>query len=109
MAKPRFLITNCVPLNGGDEALLRATIEGLSRRIPGCSVGVLCKSVALCRKYLPDLELASDLEFCESAEERHAVLDMYRSADLVISAPGGFFHDHYAIDARLDGLETAIG
>src|SRR5947209_17363785 len=94
---PRFLITNCVPLNGGDEALLRAAIEGLTRRFPESSVGVLCKNVALCRRYLPDLELAADLEFCESPDERQAVLEMYRAADMVISAPGGFFHDHYAI------------
>ncbi len=105
---PRFLITNCVPLNGGDEALLRAAIESLSHRFPGSSFTVLCKNLALCRQHLPDLDIASDLEFCETPHERAAVLQRYHSADIVLSAPGGFFHDHYAIDARLDGLETAL-
>ena len=34
---PRVLITNAVPLNGGDEALLRATIGLLTDEFPGCS------------------------------------------------------------------------
>ena len=56
-----FLITNSVPLNGGDEALLRATVESLGQSFPGSNVTVLCKDVELARKYLPDLDLESDL------------------------------------------------
>jgi colanic acid/amylovoran biosynthesis protein len=106
--QPRFLITNCVPLNGGDEALLRAAVESLHRRFPGASFTVLCKNLPLCRQYLPDLNLAADLEFCETPDERAATLSAYHDADIVLSAPGGFFHDHYAIEARLVGLEAAL-
>jgi colanic acid/amylovoran biosynthesis protein len=60
---PRILITNAVPLNGGDEALLRATIGLLRDEFPGCSITVLCKDVETCRTYLPDLDLDSDLEY----------------------------------------------
>jgi colanic acid/amylovoran biosynthesis protein len=59
----RFLITNSVPLNGGDEALLRATIAFLTDEFPNCHIKVLCKDVESCRRYCPDLELGSDLEF----------------------------------------------
>jgi colanic acid/amylovoran biosynthesis protein len=57
------LITNSVPLNGGDEALLRATLALLRDQFPGCSVKVLCKDVEVCRRYHPDLDLDSDLEY----------------------------------------------
>jgi polysaccharide pyruvyl transferase WcaK-like protein len=103
------LITNSVPLNGGDEALLRALVAGLRGRFGDeCRVTTLCKNVRTCRESLPDLELAADLEFAESEAEREGSLELYRQADVVLSAPGGFFHDHYPIEARLRGLEVAL-
>jgi colanic acid/amylovoran biosynthesis protein len=59
----RVLITNSVPLNGGDEALLRATLAVLHDQFPGCSIKVLCKDVDICRRYHTDLDLDSDLEY----------------------------------------------
>ena len=59
----RVLITNSVPLNGGDEALLRATLAVLRDQFPRCSIKVLCKDIDICRKYLRDLDLDSDLEY----------------------------------------------
>jgi colanic acid/amylovoran biosynthesis protein len=59
----RVLITNSVPLNGGDEALLRATLAVLGDQFPGCSIKVLCKDVDICRRYHTDLDLDSDLEY----------------------------------------------
>ena len=59
----RVLITNSVPLNGGDEALLRATLALLHDQFPGCSITVLCKDVDICRRYHTDLDLDSDLEY----------------------------------------------
>ena len=59
----RVLITNSVPLNGGDEALLRATLAMLRDQFPCCSIKVLCKDIDMCRKYLRDLDLDSDLEY----------------------------------------------
>lgn len=104
----RFLITNSVPLNGGDEALLRGLILALKQRIGGSSVITLCKNLNQCRELLPDLDLASDLEFSATPLEFAATRGLYRDADAVLSAPGGFFHDHYAIEPRLRGLEVAL-
>jgi polysaccharide pyruvyl transferase WcaK-like protein len=103
-----FLITNSVPLNGGDEALLRALTTTLARRWPDSKITVLCKDLELCRKQLPDLMLASDLEFANTKESRKNTLDCYRAADVVLSAPGGFLHDHYSIEERLQGFEVAL-
>lgn len=59
----RLLITNSVPLNGGDEALLRATIAVLRDQFPNATVKVLCKDVSLCKKYFADIDLDTDLEY----------------------------------------------
>jgi colanic acid/amylovoran biosynthesis protein len=103
-----FLITNSVPLNGGDEALLRALSTALVRRWPDSEITVLCKDMELCRKQLPDLHLESDLEFANTEESRRNTLACYRAADVVLSAPGGFLHDHYSIEERLQGFEVAL-
>ena len=103
-----FLITNSVPLNGGDEALLRALVTGLIRRWPDCEVTVLCKDLELSQKQLPDLSLASDLEFANSEESRNHTLECYRTEYVILSAPGGFLHDHYSIEERLQGFELAL-
>jgi colanic acid/amylovoran biosynthesis protein len=102
-----FLITNSVPLNGGDEALLRALVESLTQRWPQSRATVLCKDVELARRYLPDLSLAPDLEFAEGASLRQ-ISALYRDADVVLSAPGGFLHDFYPIEDRLRGFEVAL-
>lgn len=104
----KFLITNSVPLNGGDEALLRALIISLRRRWADSNITVLCKDLERCRKQLPDLELASDLEFAHTRSDRENTLDCYRAADIVLSAPGGFLHDHYPLEKRLHGFEVAM-
>jgi colanic acid/amylovoran biosynthesis protein len=103
-----FLITNSVPLNGGDEALLRATIEALTARYPNSKVTVLCSQLELCRKYLPDIHFASDLEFGQAKQSGRNVLELYQASDIVISAPGGFIHDFYEIEDRLRGFEVAL-
>ena len=134
----RILITNAVPLNGGDEALLRATMMALSEKFPGARIDVLCKDLERCRRYLPDVPLHPDWEYVRSPKkavraklanrlrktlglryvspvlrpfyptEERAVLQLYENADLVISSAGGFLHDFYAIDARLEGFELAV-
>lgn len=59
----KFLITNSVPLNGGDEALLRATVESICDRDPTAEITILCsKDLALCKQQVPDLNLNYDLE-----------------------------------------------
>ena len=37
-----------------------------------------------------------------------SVLQLYAEADVIVSSPGGFLHDHYAIDDRLRGFEVAL-
>ncbi len=102
-----FLITNSVPLNGGDEALLRATIESLKKRYPESVITTLCKDVEIARKHLPDLDLESDLEFV-TADCIERVGKLYREADMILSAPGAFLHDFYSIEERLQGYEAAL-
>src|SRR5437763_16003171 len=102
-----ILITNSVPLNGGDEALLRATIESLKTRWPKSEITTLCKNVDLTRQYLPDLSLGPDIEFATNGSLPE-VSAAYRNADLVISAPGGFLHDFYPVEYRLRGFEVAL-
>ena len=52
----RILLTNSVPLNGGDEALLEATLLSLRRRFPESTVTVLCKDLEKSRLLRPDLK-----------------------------------------------------
>ena len=103
-----ILITNAVPLNGGDEALLRATVESLQARWPGSKITTLCNKIEATRRQLPDLSFASDLEFATDIAELQEVAELYRAADLVLSAAGGIFHDHYPIEDRLRGFEFAL-
>jgi colanic acid/amylovoran biosynthesis protein len=104
----RLLITNSVPLNGGDEALLRATVESLQARWPGIDVTVLCMHAEQARAQLPDISIQPDLEFARDSNEQARIIKLYRAADLVLSAPGGFLHDFYPISPRLRGFEVAI-
>lgn len=139
-----LLITNSVPLNGGDEALLRATVESLYLRYPAAKITVLCsKNLELCKTQAPDLNLDFDLEIAPGNQinrpqrvkrklarllrqslgqsiasklidvvlepkGRQQIIELYRTADIVISSPGGFLHDFYSITDRLYGLELAI-
>jgi colanic acid/amylovoran biosynthesis protein len=130
---PKILITNSVPVNGGDEALLRATIEGLRRRLPRVDIRVLCMHLELSRQYIPDVLFDADLEFAAATPwiykyafrhegkqwhhstferlaplARRQVLSYYREADLVLSSAGGFLNDFYGIETRLHGFEVAL-
>jgi colanic acid/amylovoran biosynthesis protein len=103
-----ILITNSVPLNGGDEALLQATMESLRHRWPDSQITVLCRDADQARVRFADLRIESDLEFVKSPSQRRSVSNLYRTADLVLSAPGGFLSDHYPIEQRLRGFEVAL-
>jgi polysaccharide pyruvyl transferase WcaK-like protein len=125
-----------VPLNGGDEALLRAALGEIHRRWGEASVTVLCKDPALSQSSLQDVHFEPDLEFAsppvnyttkilnafnrrcqrwgilglrvsESREYRR-ILGLYRKSDAVFSSAGGFLHDFYDIKERLRGFEHAI-
>ena len=107
-ANMNILITNSVPLNGGDEALLQATVESLRARWPQSRITVLCSDVDQARTRFTDVPIESDLEFVKSSGQRARVSNLYREADLVLSAPGGFLSDHYPLAQRLRGFEVAI-
>jgi polysaccharide pyruvyl transferase WcaK-like protein len=102
------LITNSVPLNGGDEAVLRAVVQSLKSRLPDASITVLCNRLELSKKYLPDLMLAPDLEFATTSADRRHVSELYRNADIVLTSPGGYLHDFYPIEDRLRAIEVAL-
>ena len=103
----KILITNSVPLNGGDEALLQATVESLQARWPQSQIAVLCKDAEQARPRFTGLVIEPDLEFVKSSSQRDRVSNLYREADLVLSAPGGFLNDHYPLAERLRGFELA--
>ena len=75
-----ILISNTVPLNGGDEALLRAVLESLRKRWPQSTITTLCKDLELTREFCPDLQLGSDLEFATNDLLRQAS-ESYRRAE----------------------------
>ncbi|MFN5183925.1 MAG: polysaccharide pyruvyl transferase family protein [Bacteroidota bacterium] len=134
----RILITNSVPLNGGDEALLRALILSLKLKYENPRIHVLCMNLQLCRKNLTDIDFESDLEFTDKKVNRitrklreflqeklnftnnsplirlllnrseRITRKLYDKADIIISSPGGFLHDFYPVDDRLSGFNYAI-
>ncbi|MFH4964303.1 polysaccharide pyruvyl transferase family protein [Gaetbulibacter sp. M235] len=59
----RIVIINAVPINGGDEALLKATLLGLKKYFENSSILVLCDNPKLYKKFFPDLELDWDWEY----------------------------------------------
>lgn len=107
---PRVLVTDAVPLNGGDEALLVGLLHALSARWPGVRCTVLCQRPVECRRVLPSVRIEPALPVAgggESAALAHPGARFYREADLVLSAPGGFLSDHYDFTAALVGFEVA--
>ncbi len=132
--KPRVLITDAMPVNGGDEALLVGLLRGLEHRWPGTRFTVLSARAAQGRKILPQVRIEPALGSMgvfrwtrrrrELADghgnplremlkrlacflEEQVVARRYREADVVVSAPGGFLNDHYDITSVLRGFELA--
>ncbi len=132
--KPRILVTDAMPVNGGDEALLVGLLRGLENRWPGAQVTVLSARAAQGRKILPEVPiepalgstgifrwmrrrrgltdghgnpLRGVLERLACFLEEQLISRRYREADIVVSAPGGFLSDHYDITSVLRGFELA--
>lgn len=60
----RILITNSVPLNGGDHALLLSTILYIKTKYPQALVNVLCSKYEICKKHITDdINLYPDWEY----------------------------------------------
>lgn len=98
----RVLVTDAVPMNGGDELLLRALVCALERRWPSCRITVLTHDVTRSRAIMPDVHFEGDLGTAPDEASR-----LYAEADLVISTPGGFLSRHYGLDDRLAGFKLA--
>ena len=138
-----IVIINTVPINGGDEALLNATIMGLNDYFSNPSISVLTNNPLLCREYLNYVKLDWDWEyafmladldenqfiskiknriryilkkklkvsyyssisrFFSSIREKR-VYKILNDADIVILGAGGYIHDFYGYDKRLQTLE----
>lgn len=59
----KILITNSVAINGGDEALLRVTMEAFKSKLSNCSFIVLTNNPKDCSRYLPDIIFDYDWEY----------------------------------------------
>lgn len=101
-APRRILVTDAVPMNGGDELLLRALLRALHERWPSASIAVMTADVVAARALLPSVSFVGDL-LTSPDEARRA----YACADLVVSTPGGFLNRHYGFASRLDGFRLA--
>lgn len=102
---PRVLITDAVPLNGGDETLVLGLLRALKRRWTTARFKILCHRPDESRQVLPGYSIEAALEPHQHSD---AVERFYGWADMVISTPGGFLHDHYDISATLRGFELAL-
>jgi colanic acid/amylovoran biosynthesis protein len=95
------LITNSVPLNGGDEALLRALILQLRQSLPHAHFTVLTSATGLARTVLPDLSFDDDLE--------HAIPDGARGFVDGLAGPVGSAVRQLAAAYLRRGLDRASG
>jgi colanic acid/amylovoran biosynthesis protein len=99
---PRVLITDAVPMNAGDELLLRGLVRALVTRWQPRDITVLTHAVQESRRLVPDLQFEGSLRVAPDAARA-----LYERADLVISTPGGFLSEHYDISERLEGFALA--
>lgn len=98
---PRVLVTDAVPMNGGDELLLRALLRSLHDRWGIGRVQVMTHAVAASRALMPDVHFVGD-----ASVDADGARQAYHDADVIISTPGGFLSRHYGT-ARLSGMRLA--
>lgn len=138
----RILITNSVPLNGGDEALLVATMLGIKEIFPDAHFNVLCNDAINTRKYIDYVDIDWDWE-CSilnsgssitdkliltarkllnkigipyyssisiklAGQEEKKIIQLYKDADYVVSSAGGYIHDLYGYDLRMQAYFLAL-
>ncbi|MGB1308739.1 MAG: polysaccharide pyruvyl transferase family protein [Oceanihabitans sp.] len=138
-----IVIINSVPINGGDEALLKATISILQNNFENPNISILCNNPVLYKKYFPTLDLHWDWEysfFCPDTQKpslvfkikrkirfylnqylklsyahffskmlaskrEQSVLEILKNSDFVIASAGGYIHDFYGFNKRLNTIE----
>jgi len=59
----KVVVTNSVPLNGGDEALLLSLIKGIKDSFPHAQIFLLCNAVDNVKKYINYIPIYSDWEY----------------------------------------------
>lgn len=99
----RFLITNAVPLNGGDEALLRALAGSLARRWPESRITVLCKAAETVRTLLPDMTLLPDLEFTDPQGKKREAARKHKAG----GGPVGALAQKLGLQTQLEFLASS--
>jgi colanic acid/amylovoran biosynthesis protein len=104
-AGPRILVTDAMPVNGGDEALVVGLRNALLHRWPAAQITLLCHRADESRRILPGVPIEPALEPHDGLEKIEC---LYRRADVIISTPGGFLHEHYDFGAALRGFQLAL-
>lgn len=138
----RILITNAVPLNGGDEALLIATILGIRTKVPDARFTVLCNDATNVKKYINYADIDWDWEYslrdtdlslkkkvflkvrhllnnlgityCSSistllsSQNEKRIIQLYDNADYIVSSAGGYIHDIYDYEWRMQAYSLAL-
>jgi colanic acid/amylovoran biosynthesis protein len=138
----KVLITNSVPLNGGDEALLRATILGIKKIDPESIINVLCNNPDIARNQIKYVNIDWDWEYTTNMVDNYLIyklfnilrrfinkfgvknysffstlfvsknekniIRLYKEADYVVSSAGGYIHDIYSYNKRLDAFMLAL-
>lgn len=112
----KILIDNCVPLNNGDAALIFALKNKLKKKN---ELVMSCLNYKEVKKHYPDENWIPSYinTFFYHKSHRYPVLkwlwkliiaiklclpnNPYNRSDVIISAPGGYLHSYYGIEARL--------
>ncbi|WP_298898676.1 polysaccharide pyruvyl transferase family protein [uncultured Psychroserpens sp.] len=143
MQKKKIVVINSVPVNGGDEALLYATLQGLNAVFDTPQVKVLSDNPELARHYIGYTKFDYDWEYAllkADADENQffhkvkkkvrqffnttfavpytsfwsrllaskrekRVYAILKESDAVILSAGGYIHDHYGFDKRLETVK----
>lgn len=78
-----IVIINAVPINGGDEALLEATLLGLQNEFDAPSISVLCNNPPMYKNYFPSLDLDWDWEFVFLKNPDHENAFLFKSKTFI--------------------------
>lgn len=78
-----IVIINAVPINGGDEALLEATLKGLYNNFDDPVIDILCNNPPMYKNYFPSLDLDWDWEFVFLKNPDHENAFIFKSKTFI--------------------------
>lgn len=132
---------NSVPSNGGDEAILIATILGIQSKLPYTVFNVLCNNALSVQQHIDyiDIDLSwedtlkqkegfinrikaairrrlnrigiyysSNLSQLFSDRDEKRIVNLIKDADYIISAGGGYIHDLYGYEMKIQTWSIAL-